>query len=265
MIDTPRIWRKPGGEDEQPDQRPHQGGDEALALMHEAQRFAPRDAAQADQVLAERKAALASSIRPALIPVSPGRAAGQRGEALRMSAAPAAPMTSAHVAGRQHAAHDAAPPPRRPAATSSSRCVAHSTATPRSRTSPRTWRRIADARGDVQPDGRLVQHQHARPMQQGARDLDPPHLAARQLARRVPRAIRQLDLLQRGLRAPPRLAAADAVQRGVIEQVLHHREVEIERARLEHHAEQAQCLHPARATRDGRARRSSPAACRRAG
>ncbi len=32
------------------------------------------------------------------------------------------------------------------------------------------------------------------------------------------------------------------MQRGVIEQVLRHREVEIERARLEHHAEQPQRL-----------------------
>ena len=40
--------------------------------------------------------------------------------------------------------------------------------------------------------------------------------------------------------AQARFAPADAVQGGVIEQVLRHREIEIERARLEHHAEQPQ-------------------------
>ena len=39
-----------------------------------------------------------------------------------------------------------------------------------------------------------------------------------------------------------RLAPADAVQRGVIEQIVHDGDVEIERARLEHHAQQAQRL-----------------------
>jgi hypothetical protein len=39
----------------------------------------------------------------------------------------------------------------------------------------------------------------------------------------------------------PRLATADAVQRGVIEQIVHDGYIEIERARLKHHAKQAQC------------------------
>ena len=100
---------------------------------------------------------------------------------------------------------------------------------------------------DVQSDRRFVQHQDARPVQQCACDLDPAHLSARQPAHRLPGAVGQVDLLQRGKCALPRLAAADAVQRGVIEQVLHDRQVEIERARLEHHAQQAQC--PARLAR----------------
>ena len=103
------------------------------------------------------------------------------------------------------------------------------------------------ARRDVQPDRRFVQHQDARPVQQRACDLDPAHLSARQPAHRLLGAVRQIDLLQCGERALPRLATADAVQRGVIEQVLHHRQIEIERARLEHHAQQAQC--PARLAR----------------
>ena len=43
-------------------------------------------------------------------------------------------------------------------------------------------------------------------------------------------------------RAQACLAPVDAVQRGMIEQVLRDREIEVERARLEHHAQAAQCL-----------------------
>ena len=84
-------------------------------------------------------------------------------------------------------------------------------------------------------------------MQQRARDLDPAHLSARQPAHRLPGAVRQIDLLQCGKRTLPCLATADAVQCSVIQQVLHDRQVEIERARLEHHAQQTQC--PARLAR----------------
>ena len=38
------------------------------------------------------------------------------------------------------------------------------------------------------------------------------------------------------------LAPGDAVQGRVIEQVLRHREIEVERARLEHHARKWQCF-----------------------
>ena len=44
-----------GGKNKQPDQRPHQRGDEAFALMDEAQGFAPDDALHADQILRERR------------------------------------------------------------------------------------------------------------------------------------------------------------------------------------------------------------------
>ena len=103
------------------------------------------------------------------------------------------------------------------------------------------------ARRDIQPDRRFVQHQNARAMQQSAGDLDPPHLAARQSAHRILGAVGQFDLLQCGKCALARLAPADAVQRGVIEQIVHDGDVEIERARLKHHAQQTQ--RPARLTR----------------
>jgi hypothetical protein len=38
------------------------------------------------------------------------------------------------------------------------------------------------ARLDVEANRRLVQQQQTRPVQQGARDLEPPHLAARKVA-----------------------------------------------------------------------------------
>jgi hypothetical protein len=46
-------------------------------------------------------------------------------------------------------------------------------------------------------------------VQQSACNLDPPHLAARQFAHLFPRAILQVDLLQRDLRTPPRDATPE--------------------------------------------------------
>ncbi len=62
------VWRndryaedlaEASGENEQPDQRPYQGRDEAFTLVQEAQRLAPGDAVQANEVLAGREAATA--------------------------------------------------------------------------------------------------------------------------------------------------------------------------------------------------------------
>ena len=77
-------------------------------------------------------------------------------------------------------------------------------------------------------------------MQQRAGDLDAARLAAGQVAHLLARAVGEPDDLQRPLGAPARLAAADAVQRAVIEQVLPQRQIEIERAALEHDAEPLQ-------------------------
>ena len=98
------------------------------------------------------------------------------------------------------------------------------------------------ARLDVEPDGRLVEQQQPRPVQQRARDLDPAHLPAREIADLAAGAVGELDAREHSSARCARVAPADAVQRGVIEQVLHHREIEVERARLEHDAHQPQRL-----------------------
>ena len=113
---------------------------------------------------------------------------------------------------------------------------------PCSVTSCRTWLEDVGARLDVEADGCLVEQQQARPMQQRAGDLEPPHLAAGEIAHLAAGAIGKPDPRQHLIAARARLAPADAVQGCVIEQVLHHREVEVERARLEHHAQQPQRL-----------------------
>ena len=99
-----------------------------------------------------------------------------------------------------------------------------------------------DSETHIQPDRGFVQHQNPWLVQQRAGDLHPPHLAAGQFARRVARPVGQFDVLQRARRSAARLTAADAVQRGVVEQVVHDRKIEIECAGLEHHAQPAQRL-----------------------
>src|SRR5712664_1816056 len=96
------------------------------------------------------------------------------------------------------------------------------------------------ARLDVEADRRLVKQQQARAMQQGARDFQPPHLAAREIAHLAAGAVGKADARQHFTGAQARLAPIDAVQGGVIQQVLRDREIEVERARLEHHAQQPQ-------------------------
>ena len=65
------------------------------------------------------------------------------------------------------------------------------------------------AGADVEADGRLVQQQEARPVEQGAGDLDPALLAARELAHDIARALGQLDAGELGLRAALRLGRAE--------------------------------------------------------
>src|SRR5438105_2785643 len=98
------------------------------------------------------------------------------------------------------------------------------------------------ARLDVEADGRLVQKQEARPMQQGPRDLEPAHLPAGEIAHLAAGALGKADALEQFGGSRASLAPADPVQRCVIEQVLRQRQIEIERARLEYDAEQPQRL-----------------------
>jgi hypothetical protein len=113
------------------------------------------------------------------------------------------------------------------------------TATPRSRTSERTWRRMADLTPrPIQPSVRPAPGRTA-----GAAatcDLDPPHLAARQFAHYV--AARSVSSISCSAASASSCLAAADVQGNVIQQIFHDGEVEIERARLKHHAEQTQCL-----------------------
>jgi hypothetical protein len=79
-------------------------------------------------------------------------------------------------------------------------------------------------------------------VQQRASDLDPPHLASREVANLVAGAILKTDTFEQGPRAQPRLRRADPVQCGLVAQILHDREIKVEGALLEHHPEPAQRL-----------------------
>src|SRR5258706_14850626 len=89
---------------------------------------------------------------------------------------------------------------------------------------------------DVEADGCFVKQQQARAMQQRARDFKPPHLAAGEVADLAGSAVGKADAREPLTGAHARLAPVDAVQGGMIQQVLRDREIEVERARLEHHA-----------------------------
>ena len=117
---------------------------------------------------------------------------------------------------------------------------------------------------DIDADRRFVQQQEARPVQQRAGDLDPPHLAAAQAADLVLEALEQAGAAELGLDALRRVASAHAVQRRVIAQVVGDRQIEVERALLEDGADHARA--PRRAARAPRIRRrgSSRRGCCRA-
>ena len=199
---------------------------------------------------------------------SPPPAAG----ALRLSCEKASPMVFAPVDRTTSATVPLAT--RLPSAstttwslssTSSIRCVAQKTLMPSVSTSLRIAGEDAGARLDVQPDRRLVEQQQRRPVQQRAGDLDAPHLAARQAARLVVQAVAHLDLREQRVDAPPRLGRADAVQRGMVGEVLVDAEIEVERARLEHDAEPPAAPRRERGRCRGRRCGSSRGACRRDG
>src|SRR5258705_1888315 len=91
---------------------------------------------------------------------------------------------------------------------------------------------------DVQPDGCLIEQQQPWAMQQRARDFQPPHLTAREVANLGGGAVVKTNAREHLMAAQACFAPDDAVQSRVIQQILSDRKVEIERAWLEHHAEQ---------------------------
>ena len=95
---------------------------------------------------------------------------------------------------------------------------------------------------EVEPDRRLVEEEKPRRVDQGARDLDPPGLAAGKGADLVVAALGELDPLEQPGDARLRFALRQAVQGGVIEQVLPDRQVGVEGPALEHDAEAGERL-----------------------
>ncbi len=77
-------------------------------------------------------------------------------------------------------------------------------------------------------------------MQQRAGDFDAAHLSARQGAGLVLGAVGEARARQRRLSKAARVDRANAVQGCVVEEILHHAEFEIERARLKDDAKLAQ-------------------------
>ena len=96
------------------------------------------------------------------------------------------------------------------------------------------------ARLDVEPDGGFIEQQQARAVQQRTRDFKPPHLSAGEVAHLARRAFGKAEAREHFIAAQAGFAPADAVQGGVIQQVLPHRQIEVERARLEHDPEPPQ-------------------------
>src|SRR5215471_1280080 len=79
-------------------------------------------------------------------------------------------------------------------------------------------------------------------MQERAGNFDAPHLTAGEVAHFIVRAVRQRDARQHLIGARAAVVLADAVQGGVVGQILNHGEIEVERALLEYDADHAQSL-----------------------
>ena len=92
-------------------------------------------------------------------------------------------------------------------------------------------------RFDVEPGRRFIEQQHARPVQERPRDLDPPHLTAGKEPHLVAGSVSETHAAKLDRPSLARLTRADAVQCAVIGKILRDAEVGIERALLKHHAE----------------------------
>ncbi len=234
-----------GGEDEQPDQRPDEGREEPLLLVdEEAQQLPAHDDGERDEVAAgiepaahggsgssRRSCDLPRIVGPTLRGSSGGTPSRGTEGSLKLPARPRAtirPRCSTTT--------------RSSASISSKMCVAQSTDSPSSRTSART---MADDVGGESRSSPTVGS--SRSKRSGAwisaraisirRDWPPDSvriLSSRRSARPM-RVKERVDPLQRRL-------AGDAVEGGVVEQVLAHRQVGVEGAGLEHHAEAGERL-----------------------
>ena len=128
----------------------------------------------------------------------------------------------------------------------------------RVRSSP-TYSQIDGAGLRIEADGRLVEEQHARRVQQAAGDLEASLHAAREGADQARRALGEPGHLEHVVDARPDLASRHAVELGVEAQVLLRRQVHVERRVLEHEADAAAHLealaHHVAAGHQGAARR----------
>src|SRR5215831_13970903 len=174
--------------------------------MQKPEALAPNDALQANRELAWRKAAVRRDYRDGPLPVADG------------------------------AVHSVSP----------LKCSLRVNRAKASRTfvAPQSSHVAQDigARIDVEANGWFVKDQKAGPMQQRTGNLDSPHLSSREVAHLVVGTVFERDPCQHFIGARLCLAPANSMQGRMIQQVLHNREIQIERAGLEHNAENAQCL-----------------------
>ena len=98
------------------------------------------------------------------------------------------------------------------------------------------------ARGEVEADGRLVEQEELRIVEERTRDLDAAAVPAVQRTHRLRRPLDHAEPGQLALDAPLRLRPRQAAEHGEIVQVLPDGEVEVERRLLEDDAERGERL-----------------------
>src|SRR6476646_10667753 len=97
-------------------------------------------------------------------------------------------------------------------------------------------------RGDVEANGWFVEDQKARAVQQRPGNFDAAHLPSGEVPYLVIDAITERDAGEQLLSTYLRLTPAQSMERSMIHQVLHDREIEIEGSRLENDPKDAQRL-----------------------
>ena len=93
------------------------------------------------------------------------------------------------------------------------------------------------ARLRIKARRRLIQNKQARPVQQGARNVDAAALAARELADGAAQQLAQLQQVRQLRKTAGKCRAPDAVKRRAAAQILLHGQRLIQHRALEHHAE----------------------------